>query len=175
MVLMIHNKRLKNGCQTLRQALQGGMLKLSITFIFVFLTTFNVSAEACDKSNSQVYPDYISALKSSKDSIFLFNLKFLASELKANGIKDENISKNISSYTLTLDEYHKTIKILGIHQPKGYNCSLYIYKTFGAPKGYGEYVFARIMSNKLINLSFETSDSLFNDIPVSQLLFTGVR
>ncbi|KTF15380.1 hypothetical protein [Pseudoalteromonas sp. 10-33] len=150
-------------------------MKLSITFLFTFFMAFNVIAETCDTANSQVYPNYVSDLKSQIDTVVLFNLKFLANELKSNGIKESDISKNISAYTFTLDELHKKIAIVGIYKPNENSCDFYIYKVDGAPKGYGSYVFVRLKGNKLINLSFETSDTLFNGSQVSQLTFIGIK
>lgn len=135
---------------------------------------FNAIAATCDKGNSQVYPNYVSALKAQVDTIALFNLKFLANELKSNGINKTDISKNISAYTFTIDELHKNIEIVGIYKPYDDNCAFYIYKVDGVTKGYGNYVFVRLIDNKLVNISFETSDTLFDGNQISQLPFTGV-
>lgn len=150
-------------------------MKFVCICILIFSFSFAVSAQKCEDENASVYASYISELQAGIDTIHRFNLPFLAKELAANKIDEDELSKRLSRYTLTLDKLNSNISINGFYNPNRENCDFFVYKVSGSKLGYGNFVFVRLVDKKIVNISFEEGSTELDGRELSQLLYIVVK
>lgn len=153
------------------------MIKLIAVLAFFLITLgLNVNAGGGDtdcESNVYFFQDYIGQLTEVEaNTAKYFNLRYLSQEMKKHGTPNEEITTRLLKYTSSIDQLLEGISLIAVNLSCAGQSSRLVFKIDDKDSaGKGDYIIVRLIEGRVINVSFEESGVLLDNMKIQDLAY----
>ena len=150
-------------------------MKAKIIFLVAILIAVSATAEPTTCSNKRLvmFSDYLAELRkdpANSNTAQFYNLKYLSNQMIQNNIAENEVPERLINYIANLDSRYSTLNMYGYNVVCSSNHARGVFQLRDInDSSQWQYVIVRFYETKIINISLEDPQSLFEGKKIQDL------
>jgi hypothetical protein len=146
---------------------------VTIVFCLILSDPLYAEEDSCYSETVGLFKDYHIQLKQpDSNTARFFNLSYLATEMKKVGVSKSEFGERLINYISNIDGSQSTVSLVSANAYCFERSARVIFRISDKNSVVrGEFIIVRLVERKIVNVSFQTSDSMIDGMSINDIDF----